>query len=185
MFGTLIMLAINQKHQELVVDELRWIFDSTDRDVTQADLAKMKYLERSIKESLRLLSPVPIIGRKTTADIPLRKGVVPNGTMVIINIMRLHRNPKIWENPLEFEPDRFLPENIAKRPPFSFIPFSAGPRNCIGMKYAMVLTKITLAHLLRRYKFTTNLRMDELRFKLHLVLEVTNKDPLRIEKRTF
>lgn len=185
-FGTLLMLAINQKHQDLVVEELRSILESDDCDVTQSDLARMQYLDRVIKESMRLLSPVPFIARKPSADIELRKGTIPQGSIVIINIMHLHRNPKIWgENVYEFNPDRFLQENSAKRPPFSYIPFSGGARNCIGMKYAMISAKITLAHLLRRYKFTTDLKFEDIRLKIHLVLEVTNENPLRMEKRNF
>lgn len=94
-FGTLLMLALNQKHQELVADELRSIFETADCDVTQAHLIQMKYTERVIKESQRLLTPVPFIGRKTTADIELPKGTIPKDTMNFINIMHLHRNPKI------------------------------------------------------------------------------------------
>ncbi|XP_031618068.1 uncharacterized protein LOC116337548 [Contarinia nasturtii] len=185
-FGTLLMLAINQKHQDLVVEELRSIFDSADSDVTQENLSRMQYLERVIKESLRLLSPVPFIVRKPSANIELAKGIIPRGAFVVINILHLHRNPKIWgENALEFDPDRFLPENIAKRPPFSYIPFSGGARNCIGMKYAMISAKITLAHLLRRYKFITNLKFEDIRLKTHLVLEVINEKPLRMEVRNF
>ncbi|XP_031618042.1 probable cytochrome P450 313a4 [Contarinia nasturtii] len=185
-FGTLLMLAINQKHQNLVVEELRSIFDSADSDVTQDDVSRMQYLERVIKESLRLLSPVPFIARKPSADIELAKGTIPKGAFVVINIMHLHRNPKIWgENALEFDPDRFLTENIAKRPPFSYIPFSGGARNCIGMKYAMISARITLAHLLRRYKFTTDLKFEDIRVNTHLVLEVINDKPLRIEERNF
>lgn len=134
-FGTLLMLAINQKHQDLVVEELQSIFESADCDVTKTHLANMQYTERVIKESHRLLAPVPFIGRKTSAEIELPKGTVPKDTIIFINIMHLHHNPKIWgENVLEFDPDRFLPENIAKRPKCSFIPFSYGSRNCIGMK---------------------------------------------------
>lgn len=127
------MLAINQTHQELVVDELREIFaDGSDAEIDQTHLAAMKYTERAIKESMRLIPPVPFIGRKSAGDIELAKGVVPKSTIVVINIMQLHRNPKIWgENALEFDPDRFLPENVAKRPPYSYIPFSAGSRNCM------------------------------------------------------
>lgn len=189
-FGTLLMLAINPNHQELIVEELKSIFDSADCDVTQSHLNAMQYMDRVIKESMRLLSPVPFIGRKPSADIQLRKGTVPQGTVVIINILDLHRNPKIWgENVYEFDPNRFLPENVAKRPPFSYIPFSGGQRNCIGMKYAMISAKITLAHLLRRYKFTTDLKFEDIRVKTHLVLELTEelmkKNPLQIENRDF
>lgn len=184
-FSVLLMLAINQNHQDMVVEELRSIFETADCDVTACHLAKMKYTERVIKESHRILPPVPFIGRKTTDDIQLPKGIIPKNTLVFINIMRMHRNPKIWGDPDRFDPDRFLPENVAKRPSFSYIPFSGGPRNCIGMKYAMISAKITLAHLLRHFKFTTDLTFDQIRVKIHLVLEVTNDNPLRIERRIF
>lgn len=185
-FGTLLLLAINQQHQELIVDELRSVFETADCDVTESHLAQMKYTERVIKESMRLLPPIPLIARKVTADIELSAGTIPSGTIILINIMHVHRNVNIWgENVLEFDPDRFLPENLAKRPTCSYLPFSYGSRNCIGFKYAMNSVKITLAHLLRRYKFTTDLRFEDVRLKVHIVLEVTNDKPLRIEKRHF
>lgn len=185
-FGALLMLAINQKHQDTVLDELRSVFESVDCDVTSAHLMNMQYLDRVLKESMRLLSPVPFIARKPSTDIELRKGTIPRGSMVIINILHVHRNPEIWgENVYEFDPDRFLPENVAERQPFSYIPFSGGARNCIGLNYAMISAKITLAHLLRRYKFTTDLKFEDICIKTHLVLEVTNVNALRIEKRNF
>lgn len=183
-FSTLLMLAINQKHQDLVVDELRAICETADCAIDQSHLIGMAYLERVIKETMRLLTPVPFFLRQTSADIVLSKGIIPRNTMVFISVLHMHRDPNIWgENVMDFDPDRFLPENIAKRPPFSYIPFSAGPRNCIGFKYAMISVKMTLAHLLRTYKFHTNLRFSDIRMKLHLVMEITNDKPMWIEKR--
>lgn len=177
---------MNPVHQELVVDELRSIFDTADCDVSHNHLTDMKYMERVIKESNRLLTPVPYIGRKTTANIHLPDGVIPKNTMILINIMHMHLDPKIWgQNVMEFDPERFLPENIKERPSFSYIPFSAGPRNCIGIKFAMNAAKITLAHLLRRYRFKTDLRFDQIEKKIHLILEITNENPLKIEERKF
>ncbi|XP_055302031.1 probable cytochrome P450 313a4 [Sitodiplosis mosellana] len=185
-YATLLLLAINQKHQDLVVKELRSIFDTADCDVTQDHLGSMQYLDRVIKEALRLIPPIPFIARKTSADIQLAKGIIPQDSMVFIHIMKLHRNPTIWgKNALEFDPDRFLPENVAKRPPFSYIPFSGGARNCIGMKYGMISAKIVLANILRRYKFTTDLKFEDIRARVHIVLELTNENPLRIDKRNF
>ncbi|XP_055304013.1 probable cytochrome P450 313a4 [Sitodiplosis mosellana] len=185
-FSTLLMLAMNQKHQGTVLEELRSVFETADCDVTQTHLAGMPYMERVIRETMRLLPPTPLIARQSSADIKLPRGTVPKDAFVVINIMQLHRNPRIWgENVTEFDPDRFLPENIAKRPPFSYIPFSGGVRNCIATKYAMISAKITLAHLLRRFKFTTDLKFEDIRVKTHLILEVTNVNPLQIEERNF
>lgn len=129
-FSTLLMLAIHPKHQDLVVAELRSIFDDADCEVMPHHLANMNYLERVIKESLRLFPPAPFIGRKCSADVELAAGTIPKNTFVLVNIMQLHHNQRIWgANAEEFEPDRFLPENVAKRPPFSYIPFSGGSRN--------------------------------------------------------
>lgn len=95
----------------------------------------MKLMERCIKECLRLYPSVPGIQRMAEESFTTPTGYyIPKETNIIIHIFSLHRSDKIWENPEKFDPDRFLPENTAKRHPFSFIPFSAGPRNCIGKK---------------------------------------------------
>lgn len=183
---TLLMLAMYPQYQDAVVAELKSIFESPDCDVTNEHLPNLLYLERCIRESMRLFAPTPLAARQTTADIQLAGGIIPKDTTIILDIFHLHRNPEIWgDNVMEYDPDRFLPENTAKRPPYSFIPFVAGPRKCIGMKYAMVSMKITLAHLLRRYKFTTTLQMHEIRFKLSLAMDIVNECPIGVERRVF
>lgn len=185
-FGTLLMLAIHPQHQELCVAELKTVFDSSDSDVLEEDTKKLSYLERCIRESLRLFPPGPFIARRTSAEIQLDSGLIPPNTGILINILRMHRSPAIWgPNAHEFDPDRFLPECVASRPPFSYIPFSAGARNCIGMRYAMLSAKITLAHLLRHYRFSSDLKIADVRMKIHLVLEIINENAIVVEKRQF
>ena len=66
----------------------------------------------------------------------------------------MHRNPQVYANPDQFQPERFLPENNVGRHPHAFLAFSAGPRNCIGKRFAMIQLKVVLSTLLRRFRFT-------------------------------
>lgn len=115
----------------------------------------MKYLERVIFEALRMYPPVPLIARKVNEDVKLGmllftkliillqlknyifftvsgNYTVPAGTTVIISQFAVHRNPKYYKDPDTFNPDNFLPENCQTRPYHAYIPFSAGPRSCVG-----------------------------------------------------
>lgn len=183
---TLLMLAMHPQYQEAVVAELKSTFESSDCAVTGEHLPNLLCLERCIRESMRLFAPTPLVARQTTANIHLSNGVIPKDTTIVLDIFHLHRNRAIWgDNVMEYDPDRFLPENTTKRPPCSYIPFVAGPRNCIAMKYAMISMKITLAHLLRRFTFTTKMQMHEIRFKLNLSMDIVNEMPLQVERRVF
>lgn len=185
-YATLLMLAIHPNFQQLVVDELKSIFDTADSDVTLKDINDMKYLECCIRETMRLCPPVPFVTRYSTAEVQLSSGIIPKNTNIHINVFHTHRNPKIWgANANEFDPERFLPEYCAKRHPYSYIPFLAGPRNCIGMKYAWISAKIMLAHLLRQYQFSSYLTLPQIRFKMHIALELINENPIHIKKRVF
>lgn len=185
-YSTLLMLAIHQNHQKAVVAELKSLCDSAQSDITNENVNDLLLLERCIREAMRLYTPTPVIARHTSNEIQLASGTIPKETMVILDIFHLHRNPMIWgENALEFDPDRFLAENITKRPPFSYIPFSGGSRNCMSTKYAMISMKITLAHLLRQYKFSSTLKMNDIRFKLNLAMDIINENPMNIQRRAF
>lgn len=113
-------------------EELDGIFQGSDRDPTMDDLREMHLLERCIKEALRLFPSVPVIARTLTEDQPMGKHILPKGADVLILPYVLHRNPEQFPDPEKFNPDNFLTENIKNRHAFSYIPFSAGPRNCIG-----------------------------------------------------
>lgn len=99
---------------------------------TFAQLGEMKYLEQVIKESLRLYPSVPIMGRTLLEPLTISGVEIPAGFDVGIPIYALHRNPLLWDEPEKFDPERFSDEVNSKRDVYSFVPFSAGSRNCIG-----------------------------------------------------
>nr|AZJ25112.1 CYP4L46 [Cydia pomonella] len=123
------------------------------RDPTFSELQQLKYLECVIKESLRLYPSVPMIQRMVPKDVEMAGLRFPKDTTVMINIFRMHRNPDVFEDPLEFRPERFETSNSARNA-FSWIAFSAGPRNCIGQKFAMLEMKVTLAAIVRSFELS-------------------------------
>lgn len=184
--GALIMLAIRQDYQEKVVEELREIFDSADAPITYEHLSKMTYMEMVIKEALRHYPVGPFIGRECSEDFEFRNGILPKGTSIAMNILKMHKDPRFWgPNADTYYPDHFLPENISKIHPYAYLAFSGGPRNCIGIKYAWCGAKIVMAYLLRRYKFTSDLKYEDVRTKMTFILKISNERPVRVERRQW
>ncbi|XP_044010801.1 cytochrome P450 4C1-like isoform X2 [Aphidius gifuensis] len=153
LFFTILLLAEHTDIQTIARQEVDEILNETNGQLTYSAIQKVSYLERCIKESLRMYPSVPIIGRNITEDIKLKHCFVPAGSILNIQIFDTHRDPNFWERPNIYDPDRFLPNNTKNRHPFSYVPFSAGPRNCIGQKFAMLELKTVLAGLLHNFKF--------------------------------
>nr|CAH7769825.1 unnamed protein product [Callosobruchus chinensis] len=183
----LCLLGIHQDIQDRVYTELKEIFqDDMNRPITFSDTLQMKYLERVIMESLRLYPPVPIIARKVNEDVKLASGdyTVPTGTTVVIGQFLVHRNEKYYPNPLKFDPDNFLPERCQDRPYYAYIPFSAGPRSCVGRKYAMLKLKILLAGALRKFRMISNDKEENFKLQGDIILKRGDGFKIRIEERT-
>uniref|UniRef100_A0A8C2AU51 aromatase n=2 Tax=Cyprinus carpio TaxID=7962 RepID=A0A8C2AU51_CYPCA len=145
-------LACNPEHQEKCREEILQVLDGKDT-VDWEDLNKIPYTTMCIKESLRLCPPVPGISRKLTKPLTFFDGrTVPEGCTIGVSIYGIHMNASVWENPYLFDPLRFLPENVAERSPHAFVPFSAGPRNCIGQNFAMNEMKVAVALTLKKYR---------------------------------
>jgi cytochrome P450 len=148
-------LAIHQEFQEACRREVREILKGRNSDETQFDdLSKFTQVTMFIRETLRYFGTVPMISRKLTQDIQVGDHTLPDGTEINIMLFLIHKHPSVWEDPEEFIPERFHPDNTVNRDPFAFVPFSAGPRNCIGQNFAMNLMKVTLARILNRYNIT-------------------------------
>jgi cytochrome P450 len=112
---------------------------------THADLRRLPYLHQVLEESLRLYPPAWIIGRRALMEDEIGGYYVPAGTVIAICIYTLHRHPAFWENPDVFDPDHFSPENAARRNKYAYMPFSIGPRQCIGNNFGMLESGLILA----------------------------------------
>lgn len=107
---------------------------------------------------------------------------IPAGTTVLINSYLLHRDPRYFSQPDKFMPERFLPDK-PKPPAFTYIPFSAGSRNCIGWKFAQMEVKVTILSILRAYEIYSIQTEDQLKFVANLVLDNDGGIPIRIKPR--
>ena len=111
------------------------------------------------------------------------KHVVPKDTTVSLLFYQLHLDPSVWPDPQRFDPDRFLPENVKTRHPYAYLPFSAGPRNCIGQKYAMLEAKIMLAQILRNFSVKSVESYASMKMESDVILRPVNGIYVHMEKR--
>jgi len=131
-------------------------------DVPSADcLAGLELSEATLKESLRKYSVVPTVARRTIQDLYMEseddgsdkhRYLIPKGSSILLNIQAVHHDARYWPDPMRFDPDRFL--GGQKIEPFTFLPFIAGPRNCLGQYLALLESKMVIGVLVQRYNFS-------------------------------
>ncbi|XP_019883444.2 cytochrome P450 4g15-like [Camponotus floridanus] len=182
---TLCALGNHQDIQARVHEELDTIFGDSDRQCTFQDTLEMKYLERVILESLRLFPPVPLIARKLNEDVQIITGdyILPKDATIVIPQFIVHRAEKYYPNPTVFNPDNFLPEKMQQRHYYAFIPFSAGPRSCVGRKYAMLKLKVLLSTILRNYRVISNVADDNFVLQADIILKRHDGFKIKLEPR--
>jgi cytochrome P450 len=117
-----------------------------------SDLGNLPYTRMVIDESMRLFPPAWAFSRQALGDDELGGFCLPRGWLALVIPYVLHRLPAYWENPDAFDPERFTPERTAIRPKFVYLPFGAGPRQCIGNQFALVEAQLVLATLAREYR---------------------------------
>jgi cytochrome P450 len=122
------------------------------RRPTLEDIPRLNYIERVLAESMRLFPPVWAMGRQAAEDMEVGPFFIPKGTMLYVSQYLMQRDPRYFPDPLRFDPDRFLPEQSAGRPKFSYFPFGAGGRQCIGESFAWMEGTLLLATLAQKWK---------------------------------
>lgn len=166
-------MAQYPEHQQKCREEIREVLGGRGT-MGWEDLSRLPYTTMCIKESLRLYPPVPAVSRELSKPITFFDGrSLPAGSIVSLNIYCIHRNPAVWEDPEVFDPLRFSQENSAKRHSHAFVPFAAGPRNCIGQNFAMNEMKVAVALTLNRFELSPDLSQPPLKLP-QLVLRSKN-----------
>jgi cytochrome P450 len=122
------------------------------REPEYTDLVNLPYTLMVVDEAMRLYPPAWGFSRQAMADDEVGGFPVPRGWLVFVIPWVLHRLPGLWDDPERFDPDRFSPERSVDRPKFAYLPFGAGPRQCIGNQFALIETQLTLATLAQRYR---------------------------------
>ncbi|XP_061097754.1 cytochrome P450 3A30-like isoform X1 [Conger conger] len=143
-------LATNPDVMKRLQDEIDKVFPNKS-PVTYEQLVHLEYLDMALNESQRLYPISLRVERLCTETIVVNGVTIPKGTVVTIPVYALHRDPEHWPEPECFNPERFSKENKDSMDPYAFLPFGAGPRNCIGMRLAVVLMKLAIVQVLQHF----------------------------------
>jgi len=177
---TTYVLSQHPAVEEELVAELDEVLDG--RTPTMADLADLTYTERVVKESMRLYPPVPGIVREPVKPDIVGGYEIPAGATVRMHQWVVHRDPRWYDDPLAFEPDRWTDDFEQSLPKLAYFPFAAGPRRCIGERFAMLEARLLLATIYQRYHLELEPGTD-----LDLMATVTarpkNEIPMTIHRR--
>ncbi|XP_063821160.1 cytochrome P450 4C1-like [Ostrinia nubilalis] len=179
------LLARHQDVQDKLYLELKEFYGDSSRPAMGEDLPHLKYLEAVIKETLRLYPSVPLIVRKIDQHVTLPSGrnLIP-GIGVYINLWSIHRNPRYWGSDAEvYRPERFLEGQEIH--PTAYMPFSRGPRNCIGFQYATMSIKTALINLVLSFKFLapSDSESKSLKVKYDIMLKHVDNFRVKLEAR--
>lgn len=179
-------LALYPEIQRKVFEELQEVFgNDLSKAVTMQELNKLSYLELVIKETLRLFPSVPFFGRNVVEETTFGDVTIPVNTSTIIAPYFLGRDPKIFPDPLKFDPLRFDVEtNNEKNNPYAYVPFSAGSRNCVGQKFAMLEMKSLTSKVIRNFELSISKENEKLELIAELILRPANGIVLCAKQRS-
>lgn len=166
---TLHLLGSNPEVQQKVLEEIIEIESQTENIIEQ--LQKMTYTNAVLNESMRLYPPAWITDRQNLEDDSLAQFKIKKDTLIGVSFYELHRNPKYWNNPDEFIPERFLGEQRKESMQY-FYPFGAGPRMCIGTGFAIYEMCLTISQIVKKYVIKSN--NDVIQFNPLITLKPVN-----------
>ncbi|WP_083889974.1 cytochrome P450 [Nocardia pneumoniae] len=151
-------LAQNSEVAEKMVAELGQVVSG--KQPTLAELPRLEYGKRVIDEVLRLHPPFPIWFRSTVAPDILGPYRIPENTKIVLNPQITHRDPRFWDDPETFDPDRFAPERADSRHRLAYYPFGKGSRVCIGERLSTAITQMVLSAVVCGFEFAVEPGFD-------------------------
>jgi len=147
------LLGILVSNPEVQQKARQEILEKIPGEVTFESLRELNYIDGIIKEGLRIYTPIPsMTGRKAVRDSVVGNYHIPAGTPIELNIIAMAHNPKIWVDPEVVRPERWFSENITKEQRNAWMPFSGGPRICIGLNMSLLEQKIFLVYFFKRFQ---------------------------------
>lgn len=149
---------------------------------TPADMPRLPYTRALFAESLRLQPPAWALARVALEDCELDAMILRRGTLVVMSQYLVHRDPRGFDRPLDFDPDRWLRPTVGKRSPGAYFPFGAGPRSCIGEGFAWMEAVLVLATLAQRWRIEP-VMTNPLAFTVRMTLRPADSVPVRLRPR--
>lgn len=146
------LLATHPDVQQKLQEEIDATFPNKAPPTYDA-LFQMEYLDMVLNESLRLFPIAGRLERLCKKDVEINGVFIPKGTVVMVPSFILHRDPEYWSEPEEFQPERFSKSNKDSINPYIYVPFGNGPRNCIGMRFALMNMKLAVIKVLQNFSF--------------------------------
>uniref|UniRef100_A0A4W6F1D4 Cytochrome P450 3A n=1 Tax=Lates calcarifer TaxID=8187 RepID=A0A4W6F1D4_LATCA len=147
-------LATHPHIQKTLQEEIDETFPEKGQPTYEA-LMQMEYLDMVVNESMRLYPIANRLERMSKASVEVNGVTIPKGTVIMVPVYTLHHDPALWPEPDAFKPERFSKENKDNIDPYAFLPFGAGPRNCIGMRFALLMMKLAVVEILQKFSFVT------------------------------
>ncbi|XP_057787915.1 cytochrome P450 71A8-like [Salvia miltiorrhiza] len=160
-----VMKILQKEVREIVKDK---------KDISEDDIGKMQYLKAVIKESFRYHPPAPLLAHRVAReDVKVKSYDISKGTLVMVNVWSIGRDPCYWDEPEKFKPERFL-TNL-KESSFGWIPFGAGRRGCPGMTYSMAMIELLVANIVHKFDW---------KLPKGVVLDMTERAGITIHRAT-
>ncbi|KAM3871736.1 cytochrome P450 3A30-like [Diretmus argenteus] len=172
-------LAIHPDIQKALQEEIDEAFPDKGQP-TYEDLMQMEYLDMVMNESQRLYPIGNRLERIAKASVEVNAVTIPKGTAIMIPVYVLHHEPTLWPEPEAFRPERFSKENKDNIDPYAYLPFGAGPRNCIGMRFAVLMMKLAIVEILQNFSFATCKETD-IPMELGTDGFTTPKNPIKLK----